>query len=1032
MKFLNLRLLFSVLFFILVVLFNSFIVFAREATFQIVNDDIDLSNDGIERLVVGDDGALYIYNSDASNKDGFPVFVDNHTIISSPLAVDLLGDSVKEIAVLLRGDDNIVSLYLYNGSGLLIDDIDLGDFNVYYDPVVHISVEGISSIYLVNLDGELFEISYLNDSLSLNQKFDFNKIAGISFSSDYLNLFVNFPNDNFIEVYSFDNDNLVLDHSLNIDNPIIYPVIYYEDFVYAVDTLNNFLAFNVDNAIMKNDFPVVFDNVIVSPPLLLDVNDDNILDFIINLDNSLTKFVSLDAVLFDKMYKKTFSKNNSGVVSNASVFDLRNGVISYFNSNSKITASTWSQIFLAIDTPIMPSPLPIQNLKVEEGFKEMKLTWAEYEESANFDHYNVYRTKDVDGGEIIKLSEIGNREKNFYVDINKQGQGFAYYYAVKAVYKDESEIEDYEWKGPFKSFMRGENIMEDGDMEINNVEKWQRWGHPLEWSKSNSDAYSHKQSMYIDSKGELHAGIQQLNIPVEAGERYILNFKYKHNGEYLKNMLGIQNSNGDYEGVNLELPSTNDKWINYQREFVVPEDFENDFRFRISVYNGEAYIDDVYIEKLPKSEVYIDGNMEMEGVANYKGWGRSTLWEKTQNEVYKGEYSLKIGEGEDGGGVYQTNIEVRPGKTYKYSFWYKVNEDSLYTILGIKSANVDFEGVSTKLTNTNGEWMYYEREFTVPKNFMTPFISRFSTRYGESYIDNVSIKEIEEIVYVEDGDFELEHTIEWKKWGSLMNWGKSDEESYEGIKSMKIGEGEDGGGLYQTNIPVEVNKTYKYSFWYKVNGGSLYTILGIRSANVDFEGISTKLTNTNGEWSYYERYFTVPENFVAPFISRFSTKYGESYIDNVEIEEVKEVKYIQDGGFELAHVMKWKGWGGSMNWHKTNEEAHEGEQSIKIGNGEDGAGLYQTNIPVEANKTYKYSFWYKVNSGKLYTILGIRSANVDFEGIYPKLINTNGEWKYYEREFTVPEDFTSSFISRFSTKHGEVYVDDVKIEELVN
>ncbi|MBU0660911.1 carbohydrate binding domain-containing protein [Patescibacteria group bacterium] len=137
---------------------------------------------------------------------------------------------------------------------------------------------------------------------------------------------------------------------------------------------------------------------------------------------------------------------------------------------------------------------------------------------------------------------------------------------------------------------------------------------------------------------------------------------------------------------------------------------------------------------------------------------------------------------------------------------------------------------------------------------------------------------------------------------------------------------------------------------------------------------------------------------------------------------------VNDGDMERDDIDFWRGWGGNTDWRKTTDVFHNGNRSLLLGETINGGGLYQTDLAMEAGKTYQVSFWYRIDSGTLSHIIGVNNrANNDFEGAGSILGLTNGSWVYYERVFTLPENAGTPFLTRFSNSGGIAFIDDVRI-----
>ena len=357
----------------------------------------------------------------------------------------------------------------------------------------------------------------------------------------------------------------------------------------------------------------------------------------------------------------TYNQNNLGVAFSADFDQLAH----VFVNQADLTQSYLN-------------PAQIQGITVNQTDEFVEVHWDEYT-YADFDQYNVYRTQvsDADISTLDPYVQIGEKERNVFRDI-MPAEG-NWYYTVTAVDSAGKESSTYTWKtiqtqasvqsvDPLLDYMEGEN-------------NWRRWGLPNEWNLSTSTAYSGVQSMFIDAS-EGHSGIQQLNIPVESGKKYRYSFKYNIEEGEIYPILGIRNSNADFEGIVPKLKDSDHLWHEYVREFEVPQDFVDDFRVRTSVMLGKAYIDDVHIEEIEDFTRVKNGDFETVGLSDWRGWGGNTDWQQVTSTVEFGHYALEIGGATGAGGIVQTNILVEAGKKYKLEFDYNVDQGDFYYILG--------------------------------------------------------------------------------------------------------------------------------------------------------------------------------------------------------------------------------------------------------------------------------------------------------------------------------------------------------------
>jgi hypothetical protein len=465
-----------------------------------------------------------------------------------------------------------------------------------------------------------------------------------------------------------------------------------------------------------------------------------------------------------------------------------------------------------------------------------------------------------------------------FEDIDNDGDGDVYF-----IGKEHGEIA--------KNLFDPKNLVINGNMEDLGY-TWRNWSHPIVFGTTDQYKKTGDTSIYIDATG-VHAGIQQLHIPVEMGKKYTFSFWYNTNcNTYVT--LNNNDSNGDMSGKKIKLNSTDGTWQKYERTFRILDIDTYDFRARISLQNGVGYLDDMKLIEQKETNVIKDSLLGDIGIDNWNGWGGSTDWSKTQEKAHSEDNSILLdGTIHGGAGMYQRNIELEKDKTYKLSFYYQVYEGTeLYYSLGDNDANRDIENRKNKFTKTlDGEWVYYER-LVKGEWFTQNALLRFSTRYGKAFIDDIFLEEVEGMKIIQDGDMEEAHTNMWKGYARSIAFEKTENEFTNGSRSLKL----DGSivgwaGAYQNQLSIRQDMQYKLRFNYKIESGTFYAILGDNSANSDIENSGARFTSTEGAWVPYERMFNGSDFVLNNATFRMSIgDSGIAYIDDVVIEEIPELE----------------------------------------------------------------------------------------------------------------------------------------------
>lgn len=305
------------------------------------------------------------------------------------------------------------------------------------------------------------------------------------------------------------------------------------------------------------------------------------------------------------------------------------------------------------------------------------------------------------------------------------------------------------------------DVLVDGDMEAQNMDAWRVWGRvtpqfTFEKNLVHPEApVGQRYAMHMNAQAT-NGGIQQLNIPVQAGKTYLLKMSYRLVSGSLRPLMGIRNSNTDFENKFevLSQVTPNDPNVSwgYARYVTIPNNFVGDFRFVLTLQNGEAYIEEVtlldvdtlnqgvYNPNADDSRLVRDPYMSMGGISHWKRWGNPVLLEKDFDQTPRDEWdtALHIDARGTSSGVQQFNIPVRAGQSYRLQFSHRVLSGALQPMIGIGTSNSDFERQYVAL-RPNNAWQNYQRDFTVPLNFSGDFRLVFVLKNGEGWLDDVTL-----------------------------------------------------------------------------------------------------------------------------------------------------------------------------------------------------------------------------------------------------------------------------------------------------
>ena len=461
-----------------------------------------------------------------------------------------------------------------------------------------------------------------------------------------------------------------------------------------------------------------------------------------------------------------------------------------------------------------------------------------------------------------------------------------------------------------------------------------------------------------------------------------------------------------------------------------------------------------------------DGNMDAPDMSAWTAHGvineNFSVLEKSSDQSVSGAQSMYIdarGTARENCGFKQMNISVLPGQWYQFKFDCKILSGQLRPRLGI-DASSDFEHHSIALYS-RPVWQGYTRQFKVPNDFSGSFNVIIDTKHGaEAYVDNIMIEAISQPLLIMDGDMEMHGVQSWRSYGTPTIKEKSTQEFTSGRQSIHINSQDGSGGIQQLHIPVSAGQWVHYSFKYKLLYGEVYSLLGIRNSDADFESRRTKIRTSSNEWQRFDRYVYIPDNYDNDFRIVIQTENADVYIDDIAMEYVSQPPLLPDGDMEMEGTGLWRTYDARSTLTKVNDIVYSGSQSIYVETTDEEeyneGGVQQLYVNVVAGQQYRFSFWYQ-SVGSFNPRLGDSDSNDDFEfpffdengdlnidaqfqPLWPVLSSTR-TWTYYEREFIAPDtddfrvifnlydgDVPESGFGWENYDYGQLWLDDVRID----
>lgn len=549
------------------------------------------------------------------------------------------------------------------------------------------------------------------------------------------------------------------------------------------------------------------------------------------------------------------------------------------------------------------------------------------------------------------------------------------------------------------------------------------------------------------------------NIKVVANTDYVLTFKMKATKARTVEFKFLNGSWGS-SGITSYPATSATEWTEYSYEF--NSGSNTGMVLLLQSHSAmDIYLDDVKIAEpgtepeqpeTPEEPTVVNAltNGDFE-TGNLNGWNNYSGTTVTSAKVHGGSYAMTSG---NTASKYQTMTKqvfaVTPNTDYTLTYWcyYEGSnaQPSFYTYI----QDADGTSLSSKTTYPSPSGAWEQVTVTFNPGELTSLVLYVKNRTAEDggtyYFDDFMIPApvVEEPEtpdvpggatespvagnLVQEGTFENGKTTGWSLHGGSA---ASTSAPYAGSYGLH-GKGSGWNGIANTTVALESGKSYKLTFWYKINvAGFNWKLSGVVSTT---KYAGTWQNSNLGTWQKVEVEFVADDTSAK---LNFSGLDGSSspdfYLDSVSIVEVQGPSndgFILNGDFEVGTTI---GWTTHQSTKVSAEAAYNSNYGINlIGNGGWGGMLNQTFTTTKGLK-YILTFDLKVNN---YGV-NMKVCNTADEATLAYQwfkIETNSEWATYTYEFTAISD--SCFINFNGGGNGasvggeNVYVDNIKIVEI--
>lgn len=429
------------------------------------------------------------------------------------------------------------------------------------------------------------------------------------------------------------------------------------------------------------------------------------------------------------------------------------------------------------------------------------------------------------------------------------------------------------------------------------------------------------------------------------------------------------------------------------------------------------------------------------------GWSSYSGTTITQDIVHSGNYAIQsVNTTTEWGTMTKQTVSVAANTDYTLSYWYYyVGSDATASFYAMANTSGGTTIKNTHVKNmTPNTWAQVTVEFNSGSNTSIIVYAKNGTANstGTYYFDD--------FVLISNGSTEpetpsggVENPIAGNliKEGTFENGSKSGWTVYNGTAASTAAaykgsyglhcKGSNWNGIATTNVTTEIGKSYRLTFWYKINvAGFNWSVLGV-TTTTKYGGY---WQNTNlGTWQKIELEFVADDTQVQFKISGLDgNSTPDFYLDTVSIVEIQGPSndgFILNGDFEVGTLI---GWSVHQNTVVSDAAANSSSYGVNLkGNGGWGGMLNQA---FKTTKGLKYILTLDLKVNNYGTNMQVRNVADDANLASRWFDSKCNTWTTYTFEFTaVSEDTYINFCGGgggSSTGGEDVYVDNIKIVEI--